>query len=549
VKPGAATLLAALALAGFSTAAAAQENAIDSTPADSFSSFGTGDALLSHAVILIAAATPSSLAEGIRLAAAADQVGANGAAGAGIVAGDLFRGLYPESAIAPRAIGLPWNKARIASQFLDDIAHGLVLLDPGGPVEDPGSLRMKLVRADALAPQSPLPPFFQGLLLERTSGPLADTRTQFEAALRRSPSFSPAAAGLARTIIASGSAPSELPLLRRLASLLPTEPQRFAALARAELVAGRPEMAADAAAQGLLRAPDDPSFALLRAQALAGTGDWYQALKVLDALLRVQPNLADAILLKARLLHENAENDAEALAVLADAEKRFPADSTFPGLRAKILFDEKRTQEGVTALRHAYELAPDDLGILSLLVSTSAGARQWREAASWLAIIPEPSRTAENLRLGWRISTGLGDHVTALATALRLFQMTKNPDALALEARSMLATGRPANAKVVIDHVLGAMEPEPQLASDLHFLRSQAGSEDPLFDLRTALKENPDNSEALAAIADALARQKDYRKAAEYAKRASALAPDNASLAQKAGELSKLAAAAQQNQD
>jgi tetratricopeptide (TPR) repeat protein len=127
--------------------------------------------------------------------------------------------------------------------------------------------------------------------------------------------------------------------------------------------------------------------------------------------------------------------------------------------------------------------------------------------------------------------------------------MTKNPDALALEARSMLATGRPANAKVVIDHVLGAMEPEPQLASDLHFLRSQAGSEDPLFDLRTALKENPDNSEALAAIADALARQKDYRKAAEYAKRASALAPDNASLAQKAGELSKLAAAAQQNQD
>jgi tetratricopeptide (TPR) repeat protein len=109
----------------------------------------------------------------------------------------------------------------------------------------------------------------------------------------------------------------------------------------------------------------------------------------------------------------------------------------------------------------------------------------------------------------------------------------------------MLATGRPADALVVIDHGLLAMDPPPPLASELHFLRSQAGSADPLLDLRTALRENPDNAEALAAIADVLAGQKDYRKAMEYAKRASALAPDNAALARKARELSKLAAAEQ----
>ena len=546
MRPGAAVvLLAGIAFAACPALTPAQENAVDSTPADSYSGFGTGEALLRHAVTLIAAGTPASLAEGRRLAEAADKLGAAGAAGAGIVARALQRGLYPESADPVPATGLPWNKARITSPFLESMARSLVLLDRGTAVEDAVSLRASLLQAGAQVPQSPLPPFFQALLLEKGSGALADTRVQFEAALKRSAAFAPAAAGLARTIIASGTAPSELPLLQHLASLLPTEPQRFAALARGSLAAGRPGMAADAAAQGLLRAPNDPSFALLRARALAETGDWYQSLWVLDALLRLQPDLAEAILLKARLLHENAQNDAEALAVLSDAEARYPSESSFPELRARILLDEKRTQEAVTALRHAHELASENLGVLSLLVSTSAQARQWNEASSWLAMIPAPARTAENVRLAWRISTGLGDHAQAQATALQLFQMTKNPEALALEARSMLASGNPAAARLVVDHVLGAMAPPPQLSSELHFLRSQAGSEDPLLDLRTALKENPDNPEALAAIADVLAGQKDYRKAMEYAKRASALDPDNAALAQKARDLARLAPSAQ----
>lgn len=540
-------LLAALVLAGCSTVGPSPDESGGSVPADTFSHFGTGESLLGHAVNLMAAATPASLAEGIRLAAAADEMGAMGAAGAGILGRTLLRRLYPESAGSTPETGLTWDNARITSPFLERIAPALVLLDPHAAADDARdtALRAELAEAANLKTGSPLPPFFQGLLLEKSSGPLADARVKFEAALKLSPTFSPAAAELARTIIGSGSAPSELPLLQHLASLLPTEPQRFAALARGALAAGRPEVAADAAAQGLLRAPGDPAFVLLRAQALAAGGDWYQSLWVLDALLRLRPDLSDATLLKARLLHDNAENDPEALAVLADAEARYPADASFPELRARILLDEGRTGETVTALRHAHELAPENLGILSLLVSTSAYAGQWNEAASWLAQIPAPARTAEHLRLGWEISTGLGDHAQALASALLLFRMTRSVEALALEARSMLATGRPADALVVIDHGLLAMDPPPPLASELHFLRSQAGSADPLLDLRTALRENPDNAEALAAIADVLAGQKDYRKAMEYAKRASALAPDNAALARKARELSKLAAAEQ----
>ena len=95
-------------------------------------------------------------------------------------------------------------------------------------------------------------------------------------------------------IIDQGSASAELPRLRLLAGLLPTPSERFSALARAELAGGQPADAADAAAQGLVQSPEEPELALLRAQSLAAGGDWYHALYVLDALLRLKPDYAPA---------------------------------------------------------------------------------------------------------------------------------------------------------------------------------------------------------------------------------------------------------------
>ena len=103
-----------------------------------------------------------------------------------------------------------------------------------------------------------------------------------------------------------------------------------------------------------------------------------------------------------------------------------------------------------------------------------------------------------------------------------------------------MVAARLPGALTAIDHALLVMAPSPEQASELHYLRSQAGSADPLLDLRAALKENPDNTEALTAIADVLAGQKEYRKAAEYAKRAASLAPDDPALARKAQDLQKL---------
>jgi tetratricopeptide (TPR) repeat protein/predicted small lipoprotein YifL len=539
-------LMAALAVAGCATTGPRTfpDKAHGAVAADQPKDFGTGGALLDHAVFLIAAASPSSLVEGIRLASAADALGAGGAAGAGILGDALLRALYPSLHLSRGGTGLAWSATRITSPFLSRIGPALPLLDPDAAVDDP-TLRTRLAEAGAMLPSSPLPPYFLALLAGRGTGAFREEHAQLDEALNRSPGFVPAAVELSRVIIDGGTAPSELPLLRHLASLLPTPTERFTALARAGIAAGQPAEAADAAAQGLVQAPDDTGLVLLRAQALAAEGDWYRSLSVLDAMLRRRPDFAPAILLKARLLHESAGNDPEALGMLADAQARFPSNVSFLELQSRILLDENKTADAVAVLKHAHDIDPRSISVLSALVATSVDARNWNEAAAYFSQIPKQLLGPAQLRLGWKIATALGDNDLALYFAQELVKAAPAVDAIALEARSMLAAGRHAEAMVAVDHALLAMSPAPVQASDLHYIRSQAGSPDALQDLRTALRENPDNAEALAAIADVLAGQKNYRKAAEYARRAAALVPGDPALARKAEDLQKLVPAGQ----
>ena len=151
-------------------------------------------------------------------------------------------------------------------------------------------------------------------------------------------------------------------------------------------------------------------------------------------------------------------------------------------------------------------------------------AGRWDEALSWLAQIPDASRSARDMRLAWQAATGKGDHAQALDLAKGLAALQPGPDATALEARSLLSLDQKSPAMQMIDSALPAAT-DGALRSELFLLRSRADSDDPLRDLRSALNENPDNGEALTAIAELFAMQKDYRKAMEYARRAAVLAP------------------------
>ena len=430
------------------------------------------------------------------------------------------------------------------SPFLGKVLPVIEQLSGGGTLgdEQAAALQADIAAADVLNGASVLPPWLQALVDEAT-GAMDAERPRLEEALRRDAGFYPAARLLIQRITSGGTAGAESARLEQLAALEPTAALRFKDLAPARLAAGNAQGAADAAAQGLLAAPEDSGFALIRAQALEQLGDWYQALRILEEVLNLEPDLVSAIALKARFLYADERNTLDAIKTLDDAEARFPADPSFPELRGQILLDMGSTTEGVDSLKRALADQPGRVSTLSALLKASAGAAEWNEAESWLEQIPDASRTTNDLLLGWRASEALGSHDQALVWARELGSKGAPVTAVGLEAQSLLAAGRQADALAAVDRGLTVAD-TPEEKSALLAIRALAGSADPLSDLRQALMDNPDNQPALVEMADILAAQGEVRKAALYAHQASILDPRDAALAQKAADLEARAAVA-----
>jgi len=530
-------VLAALVLAGCATSSGPGPG----TP-------GKKAAVLAQALRLIEIASPAALTEAAGALTSQEVAGMPNTVELASLGDALFKQLYPElNDPFPAGTPAPSNGGANASDFFAKTVPAIALIFSVGPLDaaHAADLEAGLAAADGLNPSSVLPPFLRGLLLQREGGAGASAaRVQFEESLRRAPSFYPAAGRIIDSSIAAGTAPREMPLLEQLASSLPTTTLRFSALARIALAAGQAQRAADTAAQGQLAAPDDPGFILLRAQAFEALGDWYQSLWLLDTILRLHPDNAAAALMKARLLYDKQHDSEAAIGVLLDAEKRFPSDASFPELRGRILLETARVDEGVAALTRALSIEPGRVSTLTLLLKQAVQAQSWTTASALLAQIPEQVRTPEHLRLGWQTASRMGDHGLAISYAQALARVTPGAEPLILEARSMVAAGRSPEAMQVVTQAM-AVADTPALRGELYVIRSSAGSSDPLHDLRSALLEDPENVDALLAISDLMAKQQDYRKAMEYAKRAAGLAPDNPGIRQKAADLERLATSAQ----
>ncbi|MGA2479703.1 MAG: tetratricopeptide repeat protein [Spirochaetia bacterium] len=531
MRLGAAFALSALILAGCASAPRG--------PAPE--PFSAADSISEQALARIELASQESLTETAHLLSTPDAAGSPKTALLAALGSFLFRELYPELS-NPFPASAPAPAETDTSVFLAHTLPALVLLGPESAIDDTQvpALGALLASAEEENSHSVLPPYLMGRLLEHERE-AAHARALYEKCLILAPSFYPAAGRLGGIIIAAGTARTELALLERLADMLPTAPLRYAALGKAYLAAGEPEKAADAAAQGLLSAPDDPRFALLRAQAFEQKGDWYQSLRLLEALLKLTPDEPAVILMKARLLFEKAKNSQEAIRVLADAEGRFPSNADFPELHGRVLIETGRPDDGVTFLTQALSLAPGRLSILTSLLRQAVLGERWNQATAWLGEIPAQDWAPEHFELGWQVATALGEHARAIQYAQQLELRAGGAGPLALQARSLVAMERPEQALLLIDHALLSMDPKPATKAQLLVIRSTAGSEDPLHDLRAALLEDPRNVPALVGLSDVLAKAHDYRKAMEYAKLASTLSPGNASLAQKVIDLGKLA--------
>jgi tetratricopeptide (TPR) repeat protein len=431
------------------------------------------------------------------------------------------------------------------SSFFQRIGPALALLWPG-TISEPSRLQDDLSAADNINGDSVLPPYLQALLLERQDKQTRSARALYEECLRRDSSFYPAKVGLIAASIAEGKAAEDVTALAQYALQLPSPLAVHTETAAIFLAAGQPLKAANAAAQGLLVDPDSADLLILRARAFVAMGDWYEALAILDAALKLAPGNAAALAMKATLLFEKAGDPDGAMKILSEVDGKFPADPVFPELRGRILISRGNSVEGEAALQEALTLDPNRVSTLALLAQASARAGRWQEADGYLQRIPEQERTTEMLQTGWEVALNLSDYDRALSLAQTLEKSEPGDAALLYRVRTLAAANRPRDAAELATQDLKDAK-TPGVRASLYFLRAQAegkagGSADAvLADLRAALRENPDDLEALLAIADSLSAAGDNRKALGYLKHAQELSPEDADIRARVSNASRLA--------
>jgi len=490
---------------------------------------------------LIEAASIESLSDAARLLQGESLAGDASAANLSGAGRAICDSLYPELPNSFLADAPAFSeKGPGASAFLINVLPAIPLVLRGEAMDEGKAAQLQgvLKTANDLNPQSVLPPYLLALLSELRDLPPDTALALYRECLRRAPSFYPAKARIGDILGTAGKTAEALPFVREFATSLPPDVGRYRALARAALAGGEPQEAADTAARALLLDPETPDLVILRAQALEAIGNWYQAMSILDALLKRKPDERAAALMKARLLWEKAGDTGEAVRVLAKAESDFPSEPAFPEMRGEILLAKGMRDQGIAEITRALALEPGRPHSLALLAAQAAREEKWAQASAWFERIPQESLASDDLLLGWRIATSLGDHDQALGFARALESKAGGEMPLLLEAQSLLSAGRSADALEAVDEGLDVVK-TPANRSQLYVLRSRSGSDDPLKELRSALYEDPNNVEALSSISSLFADAGDHRKALGYLKRAAELSPDDASIVERVGELEK----------
>jgi tetratricopeptide (TPR) repeat protein len=284
-------------------------------------------------------------------------------------------------------------------------------------------------------------------------------------------------------------------------------------------------------AEELLRDPGAHELLLLRSEILETRGDWRQALKPVDLVLKLQPDYRPAQLRKARLLAAYLRDPEAVLSYLRELDTA--GDLELLELSGRVLLASGRHEEGLKQLKAALALEPGRVTVLRVLARDAADTRLWLQAEEYLARLPEESRNEADWLLAHRIYTSLGDNGTALQIAGRLYDQGAHPEYTLLYANTLLAAERRATLRAFITRTLET-SPDAEIKSGLLYLQAQlVPADDPqrLRLLQFSLLANPDNPDTLAAIAALYLKQGETRKARNYLRHAVTLNPTNAALA------------------
>ncbi len=166
--------------------------------------------------------------------------------------------------------------------------------------------------------------------------------------------------------------------------------------------------------------PDDPYLRLTFAEFLYDLGELEEAAAQASASRRLDPENPEALRLQARVALRQADKTSDAvenaIRLYAELARMLPNDLEARVSSGRLLMSLGRFEEAATVLREAYELRPDDMRLVSLLLSAYQGSQDHAEAErglrSLLARFPELLEA--RLALG-NLLAGTGRHRDAAA--------------------------------------------------------------------------------------------------------------------------------------
>jgi len=410
---------------------------------------------------------------------------------------------------------------------------------------------------DRLGLPSILPDFIRGLADER-QGDYAGALERYAAALAAADDAWSARLGQGRALLALGRAEEALAALEAVAARHGDSLAFVRPYAQALAENGRYGEAESLVARVLTADPQDSAFILLRARLLVRERSFQQAQPLLDAYETVDPSNRLFLLLRCRVA-EGLRSRDEALRWARRGLQSYPDDPELLAAAARLLFaagvssrDEARSlAASAEAALERGEAARGSLAARAdrtaacveaagLLAQDAASRYDWKAAAAHLAVAMKAA-PFEDRQLAATILRESRSYPAALDYAAAWYR--EKPDAEgAAEAyvRALLGSGDAKGAQDLIARLLPAAK-SGKLRSTLFFLQSslQKSDEAALPLLRSALLENADNPEALAALSAIHMRRKDFAKARFYLKQALAIAPGDLALQKLQAELDK----------
>jgi predicted Zn-dependent protease len=410
--------------------------------------------------------------------------------------------------------------------------------------DDPGVAELAaeaLGRANEMNTASVIPPYVLGVLAER-DGRLDDALALHEEAVSRDASCYPSRIRIGGLLAATERWKAALAVLLELEAEFPEHPAVLKPLAFAYFETGNIARAEATVARAIQLHEGDQELVLLRAKILAGEANWSQARMLVSTLDESISGRADVLALEARILFQSGGDLFQAAGLARQAMAKEPGNPAYVELAAQIQLAIGREDEATELFQRVLELEPERPSAIVSLLNLRIRDEAWEEARELLATTPEEHRGPEYYLAGYRIYRGIGDLDRALAFAESLLAYS-NPELRYqipyLEA--LIALGRTEEAATRIDEVLLGHD-DPSARSDLYVLRARMAPspEARLDDLRSALFENPQNLDALRAIADTYMELRDYRRAALFLKRAVALEPNDEELQAKLREAQRM---------